>query len=158
MATQRFSSTIEPIEFIPGFAVDASVKTFSAGQEIFTEGTPADRIHKVLSGAVRLVRILPDGRRHIVGFYLPGDIVGLDEVGAHLFSAEAAAASRVASAPQAAVHALAASHAEARAALWKLLAAENHREREHALMLGRLTAVERVSKFLGGLCDRMDGE
>jgi CRP/FNR family transcriptional regulator, nitrogen fixation regulation protein len=40
----------------------------------------------VTKGAVRTYRILSDGRRQIGGFYLPGDIFGLEIGKEHQFS------------------------------------------------------------------------
>ena len=44
---------------------------------------------KVVSGSVRTYKILSDGRRQIGGFYLPGDIFGLEFADEHTLSAEA---------------------------------------------------------------------
>jgi hypothetical protein len=51
---------------------------FAANQEIFGEGEPAEYGYKVTKGAVRACKILCDGRRQIGGFYLRGDIFGLE--------------------------------------------------------------------------------
>jgi CRP/FNR family transcriptional regulator, nitrogen fixation regulation protein len=57
--------------------------------EIYGEAEPADYLYKVVSGAVRTCKVTSDGRRQIGGFYLPGDIFGLEAATAHVFSAEA---------------------------------------------------------------------
>ena len=44
---------------------------------IFYEGDPADYLYNVTQGAIRLHKLLPDGRRQITGFLFPGDFVGL---------------------------------------------------------------------------------
>ena len=43
----------------------------------YGEAEPADFIYKVVSGAVRMYKVLNDGRRQIGAFYLPDDIFGL---------------------------------------------------------------------------------
>ena len=50
---------------------------FERGEEIFAEDEAADYIYKVVSGAVRLSKLMSDGRRQIGAFYLPGDIFGV---------------------------------------------------------------------------------
>ena len=50
---------------------------------------PADYLYRVVSGSVRTYKILSDGRRQIGGFYLPGDIFGLEFDDEHALSAEA---------------------------------------------------------------------
>jgi len=72
-----------------------AVMSFSRNSEIFGENEPADYVYRVVSGSVRTYKILHDGRRQIVGFYLPGDIFGLEFADTHTFSAEAIADARV---------------------------------------------------------------
>src|SRR5260370_38426593 len=62
---------------------------FGPNEEIFGEGEPAEYMYKVTKGAVRTYKILCDGRRQIGGFYLPGDIFGLEMGKEHQLSAEA---------------------------------------------------------------------
>src|SRR5215468_3877955 len=63
--------------------------SFGRNEEIYGEGESADFLYKVISGAVRTYKILVDGRRQIGGFYLPGDVFGLETGHEHVFSAEA---------------------------------------------------------------------
>ena len=66
-----------------------AVMSYPRNTEIFGENEPADYVYKVISGSVRTYKILNDGRRQIGGFYLPGDIFGLQFADEHTFSAEA---------------------------------------------------------------------
>jgi CRP/FNR family transcriptional regulator len=50
---------------------------------------PAETVHIVTEGIVRLYKTLPDGRRQVVGFALPGDLLGLAVDGRNAYSAEA---------------------------------------------------------------------
>src|SRR5215472_15897351 len=92
-ATQAHTTTIpRPPPVRAGFgAMEAmgSRMRFGPNEEIFGEGEPAEYVYKVTKGAVRTYRILSDGRRQIGGFYLPGDIFGLEIADEHQFSAEA---------------------------------------------------------------------
>jgi len=47
------------------------------GGTVIAEGEKADRIYTVLSGWAFRFKTLPDGRRQILNFLLPGDIVGI---------------------------------------------------------------------------------
>ena len=51
---------------------------FARNSEIFGEDERADYIYKVVSGAVRICKLMSDGRRQIGAFYLPGDMFGLE--------------------------------------------------------------------------------
>src|ERR1700753_2764128 len=65
-----------------------AVMSFSRNSEIFGENEHAEYVYRVISGSVRTYKILNDGRRQIGGFYLPGDIFGLEFADEHVFSAE----------------------------------------------------------------------
>ena len=69
--------------------------TYSRGAEIYGEGEPFNHIYQVVSGVVRIAKLLPDGRRQISGFYLPGDIFGFEAGEIHHFSAEAVVQTKV---------------------------------------------------------------
>src|SRR6202521_1423260 len=75
--------------------------------EIFGENEPADYVYKVVSGSVRTYNILSDGRRQIGGFYMPGDIFGIEFDGEHTSAAEAITDARVLVIKRSALEALA---------------------------------------------------
>lgn len=56
---------------------------------LFSEGDRADASYNVSEGTVRLSKLLPDGRRQIVGFALPGDFIGVAPGNCYGFSADA---------------------------------------------------------------------
>ena len=51
--------------------------TAQPGQALFHEGDPNPFVFNVVEGAVKLYRLLPDGRRQITGFLFQGDFLGL---------------------------------------------------------------------------------
>ena len=52
-------------------------ESFSAGEALIWEGDQAGQIFDVLEGVLRVYKILPDGRRAIMGFVYPGDVLGV---------------------------------------------------------------------------------
>src|SRR5262245_28321702 len=62
---------------------------FRRGQEIYAEGELAEHCYKIVSGSVRLVKLMSDGHRQICEFLMPGDLVGFDSQDERYFSAEA---------------------------------------------------------------------
>ena len=52
-------------------------KAYAAKTLLFDQGAIASGVFNVTEGIVRLFKSLPDGRRQIVGFALPGDFLGL---------------------------------------------------------------------------------
>jgi CRP/FNR family transcriptional regulator, nitrogen fixation regulation protein len=63
--------------------------SFSRDQEIYAEGDQGMCWFKVLSGTVRISKLLADGRRHIAEFCFAGASFGFDSAGERGFSAEA---------------------------------------------------------------------
>ena len=63
--------------------------SFARNMEIFAEGEPAGNVYKVVSGVVRVSKLLPDGRRQISAFHTPGDMFGFEVDDVHHASAEA---------------------------------------------------------------------
>lgn len=56
---------------------------------VFHEADIAHTVYTITSGTVKLYKDLPDGRRQVVGFALPGDFLGLALADRFGFSAEA---------------------------------------------------------------------
>ena len=64
---------------------------FKRGEEIVAEGNAADYCYKVVSGSVRLVKLVADGRRQVCEFLVAGDFIGITADADHYFTAEATA-------------------------------------------------------------------
>ena len=62
---------------------------FRSGKTIFSERELADNVFGLSQGIVRLYKLLPDGRRQVVAFALPGDFLGMPLADRHNFSADA---------------------------------------------------------------------
>jgi CRP/FNR family nitrogen fixation transcriptional regulator len=121
--------------------------SFGRNEEIYGEAEPADFLYKVVSGAVRMYKVLNDGRRQIGAFYLPGDMFGLEVGDLHASSAEAVGDTTVLIFKRSAVTALAARDTEISRELWNMTARELRRTQEHMLLLIK-NAQERVASFL----------
>jgi CRP/FNR family transcriptional regulator, nitrogen fixation regulation protein len=120
---------------------------FGPNEEIFGEGEPAEYVYKVVKGAVRTYKILSDGRRQIGGFYLPGDIFGLEIGKEHQFSAEAIKDVTVLVVRRSAIISLAEHDCDAARELWSFTGRELNRVQEHLLLLVK-SAQQRVASFL----------
>src|ERR1700674_1525074 len=62
---------------------------YQANETVFTQEEIAASCYNLLEGVMRLYKLLPDGRRQIVGFALPGDFLGIAVNGRHGISADA---------------------------------------------------------------------
>jgi len=120
---------------------------FARNAEVYGEDEPADYLYQVMSGAVRTYRMLDDGRRQVVAFYLPGDIFGVEAGDVHLASAEAISESQVLVVKRSAVMARAEHERDLSKELWTLTVRELQRVQQHSLVLIK-NAEERVAGFL----------
>jgi CRP-like cAMP-binding protein len=127
--------------------------SFPRNTEVYGEGEPAEFLYKVMSGAVRTYKVLADGRRQIGGFYLPGDVFGLEAGNEHVLSAEAITESKILVIKRSALVALAARDTEVAQQLWALTTGELGRVQGHILLLIK-TAQERVAAFLLEMAQR----
>ncbi len=122
--------------------------SYARNVEIFGEGEPAEYIYEVVSGAVRSCRVMDDGRRQVTAFHLPGEVFGLDIGQEHRFSAEAITDTVIMIVKRTAIVSLAGRDGEIARDLWTLTAQELHRVQDHMLVLGCMSAKERVASFL----------
>jgi CRP/FNR family transcriptional regulator, nitrogen fixation regulation protein len=131
--------------------------SYARNVEIYGEGEPAEYLYKVVSGAVRITKLLDDGRRQVTAFHLAGEIFGLELSKEHRFSAEAITESSILIVKRSAVLALAGRDGEVARQLWTLTADALQRVQDHMLVLGCMNARERVASFLLQLAKRVSG-
>jgi CRP/FNR family transcriptional regulator, nitrogen fixation regulation protein len=131
--------------------------SYARNVEIYGEGEPAEYLYKVMSGAVRVSKLLDDGRRQVTAFHLAGEIFGLELGKEHRFSAEAISESSILVVKRSTVLALAGRDGEVARQLWTLTADALQRVQDHMLVLGCMNAKERVANFLLQLAKRVFG-
>lgn len=145
----------DAISLGPGLALQGTRMHFGRNAEIFGEGEQAEYLYRVVSGAVRTIRFSSDGRRQILAFHLPGDVFGLEPGAKHTLSAEAIGEAEVSMVRRSLIDAAANEDVAAARALLTLMQRELLATQEHALVLGRRGAGERVAAFLLKLADRV---
>ncbi len=123
---------------------------FAPGSEIYAQGEKAGNIYQVEFGAVRVYRLLADGRRQISAFYLSGEVFGLEADANHHFFAEAITGTSLRLYPRSKL-------SDICQELLSLTLRSLTRAQEHLLVLGRQTAAERVAAFLLDLAERQGG-
>src|SRR6516162_1055704 len=130
--------------------------SFARNTEIYAEGGDVDCWYKVISGTVRICKLLADGRRHIAEFCFGGDCFGIDNGSERRYSAEAVDDAVVMRYQRRATEQL----VDRNPALARLLRDTVLREltaaHGRAFLLARMTAPERVAAFLLEMCERRD--
>ncbi len=133
----------------------AQSSIFEPKQTLFVESEPADYVFTVTQGMIRLYKLVPDGRRQIVGFALPGDFLGLAMANQYGFSAEAIAPTRVCRFPRAAFSAFLDQKPHLLRRLHEFATHELSLAQEQMVILGRRNAEGKVAAFLIGLRNRL---
>lgn len=138
-----------PIAFPPsmiGNQKTSPLTTFAGGAEIYVPGEQAGNLYEVEFGAVRLHRLLSDGRRQVIAFYLAGETFGFEAERSHSFFAEAMVPTGV--------RILRQPDGQTSPELLILALRGMMRAQEHLTVIGRQTAVERIAGFLLDMANR----
>jgi CRP/FNR family transcriptional regulator len=121
---------------------------------LFDQSALAGSVFNVTEGMVRLYKSLPDGRRQIVGFALPGDFLGLALMDRYGVAAEAVTQVRVCRFARPAFIAYVDDKPHLLRRLHEFAGHELSLAQDQMLLLGRKTAEEKVAAFLLNLQTR----
>lgn len=136
------------------FMARGTLRGIAAKEHMFTEGDQRAFVYKILSGAICLYKLLPDGRRQVIGFAYAGDLIGLSMTGCETLNAQAMVATRVKCLPIAALSQMADRDPSIAHTLYEALSNELSSVREHLVCVGQRTAMERLATFLLTLSQR----
>ena len=131
-------------------------RSFTRDEEIYAEGDRADCWFKVVSGTVRICKLMADGRRHIAEFFFAGDCFGFDGVGERAFSAEAVGDVVVMRFSRGATERLVGERPGLARGLCNMTLRNLAHAQTRLFLLGRMTAPERVASFVLELAERRD--
>jgi len=130
--------------------------SFSRNAEIYAEVSGADSWYKVVSGTVRICKLLADGRRHIAEFCFAGDCFGVDNESERIYSAEAVDNVIVMRYGRGATEQLVDHNPAVARLLRQTMLRDLATAHGRTLLLGRMTAPERVAAFLLEMFERRD--
>lgn len=116
--------------------------------EVYAQGDPTESCWRVVSGCVRTVKLMEDGRRAVGEFLVAGDYFGFDDIGTHDLAAEAVNDAVLRRYPRRMVESLAERHPGLAQRLRSMALTNLRTAHERALSLGRKTAVERIAAFV----------
>jgi CRP/FNR family transcriptional regulator, nitrogen fixation regulation protein len=143
---QVMASQPHPLKCLDSLAVPT---TYHRGQEVCGECRPAEHWYCVITGAARRCAQRADGRRQIVGLLLPGDFFGFTAGNEYEFTVEAVVEGTVvAGYPRRRAELLVDSSPEIARELRQVVFETITRLQAQLLMLGRITAIEKVGSFL----------
>ena len=125
---------------------------------LFREGDVATGMYAVRSGSVKTIVESPNGDEQIVGFHLPGELVGLDGFmdGKHTCTAIALETTSVCAMPLEKLEVLCAKLPSLHTQMRRIMGKEVTEEHKMLLMLGKMSAEEKVATFLLSVSRRME--
>lgn len=126
------------------------------GEAVFRAGETFKNLYVVKGGSYKTVAIDNEGREQIIGFQISGEFMGLDGIstGHHAFDAIALEDSVVCCLPFSELTAAGERNLGMRSHLHRLLSREVVRESAMLMLIGRMTAIERLVAFLLNLSKR----
>jgi CRP/FNR family transcriptional regulator len=122
---------------------------------IFDETEPADHVFNVTEGAIKIYKLLSDGRRQVTGFLFPGDFLGLTHNESYAYSAEALTATKLCRYPRGKLESLLNEIPKLERQLLGMASHELAAAQDQMMLLGRKSARERVVSFLLMLSDAL---
>lgn len=137
-------------------ALDAMcrVKSYRAGQTVAHTQEKSEFIGCVLSGVLRMQKTLADGREHIVGLLVEGDMLGGGFDGPADFSIESATDAELCAFPRTEFEALVTLSPDLERAVLLNIANELDRARDWLIILSNQRIAGRIAGFLLLMCSR----
>jgi CRP/FNR family transcriptional regulator len=127
------------------------------GDYLFRDGERFRSLYVVKTGSVKTYAPSPEGGEQVLGFHLPGEIIGLDaiEKEAHVCSARVLETSAICEIPFSRLEELSASIPSLQHQMYRLLSKEIGHDTEMLLLLGKKSAEERLAAFLLSMSQRL---
>lgn len=133
-------------------------RTATRKEELVHEEDEVHSYSNILSGAVKLTKLMPDGRQQIVGLQFAPDFLGRPFIKESNFGAEVAVDVRLCSFPKDVLETMLHENPELENRLLRQVLDELDEARQWMLVLGRMTAKEKVASFLSLIADHIDPE
>lgn len=133
-------------------------RRFEEGETLFYEGDPCRYVYSITNGVIRLLKALPDGRRYIAGFLLPGDFIGLTEETIHSLTAETVTDCELCVFVKEELDEFIKSNREVQDRLFSMARHALLSAYENQLVLGRFSPIERVARFILDMNERINGK
>lgn len=126
------------------------------GKALFRQGDPFHALYVVRSGSLKTFVENPAGDVQVLGFHLPGEIVGLGALAGerHQCGAKALERASICELPYAQLQWVVSEIPELHKQLVRLSNRETLADRDHMVMMGRQHAQERLAMFLRGWAER----
>ena len=131
-------------------------RIFNRGEHIFDQSTPFRSCFAVRSGAVKTSIITEGGEEQVTGFFMPGELVGLDSMSGETYACTAKALERtsVCEFPVEKLEDLTGKLPDLQHHMYHLMSQEIQNSHQLAMLLSKNTAEERIAALLLSLSSR----
>ncbi|MCX8999780.1 Crp/Fnr family transcriptional regulator [Rhizobiaceae bacterium BDR2-2] len=133
-------------------------RKIDAGNELIGQGELVSHYSNILSGVIKLSKMMADGRQQIVGLQFAPDFLGRPFLCESTMTAEAATDTEICTFPKSLIERLANETPDLERRLHAQSLKELDEAREWMLTLGRKTAQEKVASFLHMIATHIDPE
>jgi len=147
--------TADDVERLDGIVKRA--RPLHRGDYVFRNGERFHSLYVVKTGSVKTYAPSSEGGEHVLGFHLPGELVGLDaiEKEVHACSAKVLETSAICEVPFSSLEGLSNTIPSLQHQLYRLLSKEIGHDTEMLLLLSKKNAEERLAAFLLSISKRL---
>ncbi|MFY2765371.1 helix-turn-helix domain-containing protein [Arenimonas sp. MALMAid1274] len=126
------------------------------GESLFRAGESLGSLYVAREGAFKTLATNEEGETQVIGFHLPGELMGLDALGSgrHACDSEALTRATVCEIPLSQLESVCQQLPGLQHQLLRIIGQGINRDQSHMEMLGRRQAPERMAMFLHGLSER----
>ena len=127
------------------------------GDSLYRDGSAMSGLYVARTGTFKTVVISEDGLEQVLGFHLPGELMGLDGLaeGTHRCNAVALEDALVCEVTSGALADVATQIPGLQSQLFRVMGRSSARDQDHLQLLGRKQPRQRMALFLRSLSDRM---
>lgn len=120
------------------------------GEHIYLASDPFHAIYAIRSGSIKTYSISEEGEEQVTGFYLPGEIIGMDGINTnrHINSAKALESTAICEIPFEQMEKLSAEIPSLQHHFFKLMSKEIQADQQLQLLLSKKPADERIAALL----------
>ena len=142
--------TLEPEDLERFGELVTTKRRIARGGSLFRSGDAFEFLYAVRSGAFKTVSVSRHGEEKITGFHLAGELMGLDAISAGRYGAQAIALedSEVCAIPFPALSKMALSIPALQQQMFRMLSSDISRDQGLMLLLGSMSAEQRLAAFL----------
>jgi CRP/FNR family transcriptional regulator len=125
-------------------------RSLKKSERLYHFGDPLKSLYAIKSGMFKTTGLMEDGRAQVTGFYLPGELLGVDAINAdrHPCGAQALEISEVCEIPYPSLEELTQEVPGLQHRLLRIMSREIVHDEHLLMMLGRMSAEERLASCL----------